>query len=118
MVDIFGREIAFLKEFAEDLASSLRVIAYVYANDVRFIRKRQRDIKKTYERFLEDIDSDTGTLRVIPAYDALQGLLDGNSTPEQIRGICENALADYLWDDPEELSEDYPKPFEEFYQDD
>jgi hypothetical protein len=47
----------------------------------------------------------------------LEGLLEGNPSPETIREECANALGDYLFfDDSECFPENFFEPFEEFYQ--
>ena len=108
-------EMPFLEELVEDLMGTFRVIAFAgKETDRRFIRRRQKSIKKRYEHGLSLVESDVAAFKVIPAYDTLQELLDGNPAPERIRQICEDCLEEYLTEP--EPSEEYEEAFREFYR--
>src|SRR4030042_1187447 len=119
-MEIFGPEIGFLEELAEELKSIFLVIAYAgRETNKRYIRDRQRYIEKKYDKCIDYVDSDAGQRYILPAYYVLQDLLEGNPTPERIREKCTYALGDYWFlDDPECFSEDFPEPFGEFYEGD
>ncbi|MCJ7816797.1 MAG: hypothetical protein MUP55_02975 [Candidatus Aenigmarchaeota archaeon] len=118
MAEIFGPEMNFLEQLADDLQSTFLVIAYAgYEKNRKYIRERQADLEREYGPFLEHVDSDAGTLRTIPAYEILQDLLKGRPSHEVIRERCKEALG-YLLLEPEEWLENYDGVFEEFYAED
>jgi hypothetical protein len=118
MAEIFGPEIGFLEELADDLQSTFLVIGYAgFEKDRKFIKGRQAELKKEYGPFLECVVSDAGILRVIPAYEIFQDLLKGRPSRETIIERCKEGL-DYLLVEPEEWLESYDGRFEEFYRDD
>jgi len=110
-------EMPFLQTLADELLSTLRVIAYTdHYKNKRFIRERQRYFKKRYERFLDKVVSDEGQDHVIPAYDTLQTLLE-NTDPEEIQRTAEECIYQHL--DLEDVSEDYSEwagRFSEFFE--
>ena len=116
-MDIFGPEIGFLEELAEDLKSIFLVIAYAgYETNIKYIKDSQEYIRRKYGAPFDHVQSDVGIRYILPACWVLEGLLEGNHSPERIREECANAIGDYLFfDDSEDFPEDFLEPFEEFY---
>ena len=80
MVNVFDVELnperSFLEQLAEDLEGTLSLIAYAGKSaDEKFIRERQKEIKKQYGPYLADVSSAIGVFHVLPAYDNLQDIL-------------------------------------------
>jgi hypothetical protein len=108
-MDIFGPEIGFLEELAEDLKSIFLVIAYAgHETNIKYIKDSQAYIVRKYGMPFHYVQSDVGIRYILPACWVLEGLLEGNPSPEEIREECANALGDYLFfDDPEGFPEDF-----------
>ena len=90
MPDIFNEptraEMPFLEELAEDLEGAFHVIAHAgYATRKSYIRKRQKEMRERYGRFLKHVTSDVGILHIIQAYILFQDLLDNDPTPEEMK---------------------------------
>ena len=101
MVDIFdyytSAEMPFLEELAEDLEGTFQVIAHAgHEKNLDYIKERQKYFRDKYGRFLNYIISDIGIEHIIPAYDTLQDLLEGDPTPEEIIQLCEECLYENL----------------------
>lgn len=116
MPDVFDYhtlpELPFLEELAEELEGTFHVIAHAgHETNLDYIRDRQRNIRRKYGRFLDHVKSDVGIFHIIPAYDVLQDLLEGNPPPAEIRDQCEEGLIEHLMGEP---SEEYIATFQEF----
>ena len=119
MADIFDypvfAEMPFLRELAEDLEGTFHVIAHAgHETNLPYIRKSQKYFRNKYGKFIKHIESDVGSFHIIPAYDVLQELLDGNSTPEDIMQRCEECLEEKIMGG--EPSDVYVNTFQEFYR--
>jgi hypothetical protein len=107
-------EMPFLEELAEDLEGTFHVIAHAgYENNLRYIRNQQKYFSRKYGRFLDDVISDVGIFHIIPAYDTLQNLLDGNPTPDEIRQTAEECIYEHL--NLGDYSEEQMEAFQDFY---
>lgn len=104
-------EMPFLNELAWDLDESLRAIAYGedYAEDIEWIRGLQQEMAEVYGEGVPNIRSDVGQVFIVPAYERLQLILDGNPTPEEIRREAEDIITDELT--PKEPDEEYLRAF-------
>ncbi len=109
-------EMPFLEDLAEDLEGTLHVIAHTgHERNLLYIRKIQKYFRDRYGRFLDNVFfSDVGIIHIIPAYDALQGLLEGSPTPAEIRQKAEDCIYEHL--DLGDYSEEQMKAFQEFYE--
>lgn len=107
-------ETPFLEDLAEDLEGTLHVIAHAgHERNLPYIRKIQKYFRDRYGRFLDNVISDVGIFHIIPAYDALQDLLDDNPTLAEIRQKAEDCIYEHL--NLGDYSEEQMKAFQEFY---
>lgn len=107
-------EMPFLEELAEDLEGTFHLIAHAgYENNLRYIRSQQKYFREKYGKFLDYVISDEGIFHIIPAYDTLQNMLDGDPTPDEIRQEAEECIYEHLVLD--DYSEEQMGAFQEFY---
>ena len=66
-----------------------------------FINKRQKYFQERYGSFIPHVTSDVGVYHIVPAYEMLRDLLDGNPPPKQIQRTAEECLYEHLLFDEE-----------------
>ena len=77
-------------------------------------------MKRKYGGYIEYCISDVANFHIIPAYEILRDLLDGNKSPDDIKDECEGCLNEHLWREKPDLSDvdyaNYAGEFEKFYR--
>lgn len=106
-------EMPFLEELTGELIDTFRVIAFAgHHTNIRYIRQQQEYFRERYGKHIRHVISEVGELCIVPAYWALQDLLNINHTPKEIRQAAKECLQEYLL--PEGYNEEQVKAFEGF----